>query len=48
LKALQTIGYSDALSVEVFNRFTTETTPEEAARQGLQAATAVFRKAGLT
>jgi sugar phosphate isomerase/epimerase len=46
LKALQTIGYSDALSVEVFNRFTTETTPEEAARQGLQAATAVFRKAG--
>jgi sugar phosphate isomerase/epimerase len=47
LKALQTIGYSDALSVEVFNRFKTET-PEEAARQGLQAATAVFRKAGLT
>src|SRR3954469_14382612 len=47
LKALQTIGYSDALSVEVFNRFKTET-PEEAARQGLQAATAVFRRAGLT
>ena len=47
LKALQTIGYTDALSVEVFGRGLNKMTPEAAARQGLEASLAVFRKAGV-
>jgi sugar phosphate isomerase/epimerase len=46
LHALQTIGYSDALSVEVFGRLQ-DKTPEQAARMGLDAAVGVFRKAGI-
>ena len=46
LQALQKIGYTDALSVEVFGR-TKDKTPEEAAHLGLQTSLAVFRKAGV-
>lgn len=46
LKALQTIGYTDALSVEVFGRLK-DVPPEEAARMGLEASLRVFRKAGV-
>lgn len=46
LKALQTIGYTDALSVEVFGRLKDET-PERAAQMGLDATRSVFAKAGL-
>jgi sugar phosphate isomerase/epimerase len=46
LQALQKIGYKDALSVEVFGRLK-NVPPEEAARQGLEASLAVFRKAGV-
>lgn len=46
LRALQTIGYRDALSVEVFGR-AASMTPEAAARLGLQTSLAVFRKAGV-
>jgi sugar phosphate isomerase/epimerase len=46
LQALQTIGYTDALSVEVFGRLK-DKTPEEAARMGLSYSLAVFRKAGV-
>jgi sugar phosphate isomerase/epimerase len=46
LRALQTIGYTDALSVEVFGRLK-DKTPEEAAKLGLDASLAVFRKAGV-
>lgn len=46
LQALQKIGYTDALSVEVFGRPKSET-PEEAARKGLEASLAVFKKAGV-
>jgi len=46
LQALQTIGYTDALSVEVFGRLN-DKTPEEAAKLGLQYSLAVFRKAGV-
>lgn len=46
LQALKQIGYNDALSVEVFGRMDKET-PEIAARKGLEASNAVFRKAGI-
>jgi sugar phosphate isomerase/epimerase len=46
LRALQTIGYTDALSVEVFGRLK-DKTPEEAARMGLMSSLAVFEKAGV-
>ena len=46
LQALQSIGYTDALSVEVFGRLN-DKTPEEAARLGLESSLAVFRKAGI-
>lgn len=46
LQALHRIGYRDALSVEVFGRLK-DKTPEEAARMGLEASVAVFRKAGV-
>ncbi len=46
LQALEKIGYTDALSVEVFGR-TKDKTPEEAARLGLDTSLAVFRKAGV-
>jgi sugar phosphate isomerase/epimerase len=47
LRALQTIGYTDALSVEVFGRGLNKMTPEAAARLGLESSLAVFRKAGV-
>ncbi|HTT62763.1 MAG TPA: sugar phosphate isomerase/epimerase family protein [Bryobacteraceae bacterium] len=47
LRALQEIGYQDALSVEVFGKFLREMTPEQAARQGLETSLAVMRKAGV-
>jgi sugar phosphate isomerase/epimerase len=47
LKALQKIGYKDALSVEVFGRGLKDMTPEAAARLGLETSRAVFRKAGI-
>jgi sugar phosphate isomerase/epimerase len=46
LRALQTIGYTDALSVEVFGRVN-DKTPEEAARLGLTSSLRVFQKAGV-
>lgn len=46
LQALQTIGYKDALSVEVFGR-AKDMTPEAAAKLGLESSLAVFRKAGV-
>ncbi len=46
LQALQKIGYRDALSVEVFGR-TKDILPEEAAKAGLDASLAVFKKAGV-
>lgn len=46
VQALQQIGYSDALSVEVFGR-TKEMTPEAAAKAGLDSSLAIFRKAGV-
>jgi sugar phosphate isomerase/epimerase len=45
LRALQTIGYKNALSVEVFGRGLANMTPEAAARLGLETSLAVFRKA---
>ncbi|MGI9071399.1 MAG: sugar phosphate isomerase/epimerase family protein [Bryobacteraceae bacterium] len=47
LKALQKIGYRDALSVEVFGRGLKNMTPEAAAKLGLETSRAVFRKAGI-
>jgi sugar phosphate isomerase/epimerase len=47
LHALQKIGYTDALSVEVFGRGLKDMTPEQGARLGLEKAQAVFQKAGL-
>ena len=44
LRALRTIGYTDALSVEVFGRLK-DKSPEEAARLGLSSSLAVFAKA---
>lgn len=46
LRALQTIGYTDSLSVEVFGR-AKNMTPEDAAKLGLSSSLAVFRKAGV-
>ena len=46
LQALESIGYNDAVSVEVFGR-TKEMTPEAAAKAGLDSSLAVFRKAGV-
>jgi sugar phosphate isomerase/epimerase len=47
LRALQKIGYTDALSVEVFGRGLKDMPPEEAARLGLNASLGVFKKAGV-
>jgi sugar phosphate isomerase/epimerase len=47
LQALQKIGYSDALSIEIFGKNTRAMAPEEAARMGLEKARAVFEKAGI-
>jgi sugar phosphate isomerase/epimerase len=47
LRALQEIGYQDALSVEVFGRGLKDMTPEEGARLGLETSRAVMRKAGV-
>ncbi|MBV8828499.1 MAG: sugar phosphate isomerase/epimerase [Acidobacteriaceae bacterium] len=46
LRALQKVGYTDALSVEVFNRLN-DLPPEEAARKALNASLGVFRKAAV-
>jgi sugar phosphate isomerase/epimerase len=46
LRALQSIHYNDALSVEVFGR-AKDMTPEQAAKAGLDSSLAVFRKAGV-
>ena len=46
LRALHEIGYRDSLSVEVFGRLN-DKTPEEAAKMGLDASLAVFKKAGV-
>ncbi len=46
LRALESIGYRDALSVEVFGRGLKDMTPEAAAKLGLDTSLAVFRKAG--
>jgi sugar phosphate isomerase/epimerase len=46
LRALQSIRYTDALSVEVFGR-TKDMSPEAAAKAGLESSLAVFRKAGV-
>jgi sugar phosphate isomerase/epimerase len=46
LQALHKVGYQDALSVEVFGRLK-DKFPEEAARLGLEASLAVFKKAGV-
>ncbi len=45
IRALKQIGYTDALSVEVFGRNLKSYPPEEAARMGLDASRAVFKKA---
>jgi sugar phosphate isomerase/epimerase len=47
LKALQTIGYTDALSVEIFGRGLKDMPPEQAAKLGYEKSREVFRKAGL-
>lgn len=47
LQALKQIGYTDALSVEVFGRNLKSYTPEQAARMGLEASISVFKKAGV-
>jgi len=47
LQALQKIGYEDALSVEIFGRGLKNFTPEVAAKMGLDASLAVFKKAGV-
>jgi len=47
LQALQTIGYEDALSIEIFGKAVRAMPPEEAARAGLDKARAVFQKAGI-
>jgi sugar phosphate isomerase/epimerase len=47
LQALEKIGYRDALSVEVFGRGLKNMPPEEAAKMGLDASLAVFKKAGV-
>ncbi len=45
--ALKTIGYEDAVSVEVFGRGLKDMPPEKGAQMGLDAARAVMRKAGV-
>jgi sugar phosphate isomerase/epimerase len=47
LQALQKIGYTDALSVEVFGRGLKNYPPEVAAKMGLDAALGVFKRAGV-
>ena len=47
LQALKKIGYTDALSVEVFGRGLKNYTPEVAAKMGLDASLGVFKKAGV-
>ena len=47
LQALKQIGYTDALSVEVFGRNLKSFPPEQAARMGLDASIGVFKKAEL-
>ncbi len=47
LRALQKIGYTDALSVEVFGRGLKDMPVEQAAKLGLDSSLAVFRKAGV-
>ncbi len=47
LRALQKIGYTDALSVEVFSDVLKNMSPEKAAKLGLTTSLAVFRKAGV-
>ncbi len=47
LRALHKIGYTDAISVEVFGDGLQDLSPEEAARLGLTTSVAVFRKAGV-
>ena len=47
LKALQTIGYKDSLSVEVFGRGLKELPAEEAARLCLESGRAVLKRAGI-
>lgn len=47
LGALKTIGYKDAVSVEVFGRGLKEMTPEAAAKLGRTTAESVFRRAGI-
>jgi sugar phosphate isomerase/epimerase len=47
LRALQEIGYQDALSVEVFGRGLKDMTPEAAARLALDTSSAAMRKAGV-
>ncbi|MBV9154714.1 MAG: sugar phosphate isomerase/epimerase [Acidobacteriaceae bacterium] len=46
LQALQSIGYEDALSVEVFGR-AKDMTPDAAAKLGWESSLVVFRKAGV-
>jgi len=46
VQALHKIGYTDALSVEVFGRLK-NVPPDQAAKMGLDASLAVFRKAGV-
>jgi sugar phosphate isomerase/epimerase len=46
LQALHKIGYTDALSVEVFGRLD-DVPPEQAAQMGLRASVEVFKKAGV-
>lgn len=48
LQTLQTVGYKDALSIEIFGKFVQEMTPEQAAVMGLAKARRVFAKAGIT
>jgi sugar phosphate isomerase/epimerase len=47
LQALQKIGYTDGLSVEVFGRGLDKMKPEDGARLGLKTSLAVFHKAGV-
>ncbi len=47
LRALQQIGYQDALSVEVFGSGLKDMTPEEGARRALETSRGVMRKAGV-
>jgi sugar phosphate isomerase/epimerase len=47
LRALQEIGYNDALSVEIFGRGLNKMPPEQAARLGLESSLKVFKEAGV-